>query len=105
MITIEQYQNAFDIITTYRKQCSDAIKEIDSLDEHYEFKQTYINDSELSERVKNCLHCLGLDKHRSKVKELTNISYYDYISARNIGNRSKMEIDNFCKKYNIVMKK
>ena len=105
-ISIEEYQKALSIVKAYRQQCIDSISDIDeNTGEHFLLRNTKLCDSNLSARVKNVLFFdFGLNQFDSLVKDLSNISRYELSRSRNLGKKSLIEIDELCKKANMLIR-
>jgi len=110
MITNEEYQKALQIVKQYREQCISVIAEIDkNTDKYFELRNTKLADTfvtGLSVRALNVLffNNFNLNQFDSIVKDLANVSREELIKCRNLGKKSLTEIDELCKRANVMMR-
>lgn len=108
MITEEVYKLALSIVMAYKEQCENSLSEIRTVLElnspYYGIRNTKIEDSNLTQRCKNVLYSLGLNKYDSLVKDLENLSEENVFRSRNIGRNSFAEIKALCHLADIKMK-
>ena len=110
MITNEEYQKALQIVKQYREQCIAVIAEIDKhTDKYFELRNTNLADTfvtNLSVRALNVLffNDFNLNQFDSVVKDLANVSRTELMKCRNLGKKSLTEIDELCKRANVMMR-
>ena len=108
MITNEEYQKALQIVKQYREQCISVIAEIDkNTDKYFELRNTVLAHTLVTDLSNRTLYVLrnnfDLDVFDSVVKDLANISREELIKCRNFGKKSLTEIDELCKRANVIM--
>lgn len=109
MITNEEYQKALQIVKQYREQCISVIAEIDkNTDKYFELRNTVLAHTLVTDLSNRTLYVLrnnfDLDVFDSVVKDLANVSREELIKCRNFGKKSLTEIDELCKRANVMMR-